>query len=127
MVHDRAGMTAKALEDTRMFARMGYVAFAADMYGKGVVPQTVPEMQELSRLYGNDRPLMRARARAGLGAFSANPMVDTSKIAVIGYCFGGTVAIELAESSAPLVGVVRSMVRSAILILKQPTISKAAC
>jgi dienelactone hydrolase len=106
VVHARSGMDEKALEDARMFARMGYVAFAADIYGKGVVPQTVPEMVELSRLYGNDRPLMRARASAGLNAFSENPMVDASKIAVIGYCFGGTVAVELAESGASLVGVV---------------------
>jgi dienelactone hydrolase len=106
MVHARSGMDEKALEDTRMFARMGYVAFAADMFGKGVVPKTVPEMVELSGLYGNDRPLMRQRATAALAEFSKNPMVDTSKMAVIGYCFGGTVAIELAETGAPLLGVV---------------------
>ena len=106
VVHARSGMDEKALEDARMFARMGYVAFAADIYGKGVVPQTVLEMQELSGFYGGDRPLTRARAQAGLDAFSENPMVDASKIAVLGYCFGGMIAIELAESGAPLVGVV---------------------
>jgi len=106
LVHDRAGLAEKTLEDARMIARMGYVVFAADIFGKGVIPQTVPEMRALSELYGGDRPLMRARARAGLDALSANPMVDNTKLAVIGYCFGGTVAIELAESGAPLDGVI---------------------
>lgn len=106
MVHARSGLDDKALEDARMFAQMGYVVFAADMYGKGIVPQTVPEMVTLSRHYGADRPLMRARAQAGLNVLAANPMVDNTKMAVTGYCFGGTVAIEIAESGAPLVGVI---------------------
>ena len=106
VVHARSGMNEKALEDARMFARMGYVAFAADIYGKGVVPQTVPEMQELSGIYGADRPLTRTRAQAGLDTLAEMAMVDASKIAVIGYCFGGMVAVELAESGASLVGVV---------------------
>ncbi len=106
VVHDRAGLTEKALEDTRIIARMGYVVFAADMFGKGILPQSVPEMREQTDVHRADRSLMRARAQAGLDVLSANPMVDSSRIAVIGYCFGGTVAIELAESGAQLAGVV---------------------
>ena len=106
LVHDRAGLTEKAFEDAKMIARMGYVVFATDMFGKGVVPKTVPEMQALSRTYNMDRPLMRARARAGLDTLGALPTVDNTKLAVIGYCFGGTVAVELAESGAPLRGVI---------------------
>ena len=106
MVHDRSGLNEKALQDARMLAQLGYVVLAADMFGKGVVPKTVPEMQTQSRIYGDNRPLMRARARAGLDALAANPMVDATKMAVIGYCFGGTVSIELAEDGAPLLGVV---------------------
>jgi dienelactone hydrolase len=106
LVHARSGLTERAREDARMFARMGYVVFATDMFGKGVVPQTVPEMVALSGLYNNVRQLMRARAQAGLDVLSASPMVDSAKLAVVGYCFGGTVAIELAESGAPLLGVI---------------------
>ena len=106
LVHDRAGLAQKALDDAVMIARLGYVVFAADMFGKGNVPKTVPEMQALSAHFNADRPLMRARARAGLDAFSADPRVDAAKIAVIGYCFGGTVAVELAETGAPLAAVV---------------------
>jgi dienelactone hydrolase len=106
MVHDRAGLTDKAREDAQMIARLGYVVFAADMFGKGVLPKTVPEMQALTRVYDTDRAHMRARAQAGLDALRANAIVDPAKLAVIGYCFGGTVSVELAESGAPLVGVV---------------------
>jgi dienelactone hydrolase len=89
-----------------MIARMGYVVLAIDMFGKGIVPKTVPEMQTQSRIYGDNRPLMRTRAQAGLAALSAHARVDAAKIAAIGYCFGGTTIVELAESGAPLVGVV---------------------
>jgi dienelactone hydrolase len=47
---------------------------------------------------------MRARAQAGFDVLRANPMVDASKIATVGYCFGGEVAIEFAETGAPIVG-----------------------
>ena len=49
---------------------------------------------------------MRARAGAGFDVLKSNPMVDTSKIAVVGYCFGGTVAVELAETGVPIVGMI---------------------
>jgi dienelactone hydrolase len=87
-----------------MIARMGYVVFAADIFGKDVVPKTVPEMTKLTAIYNQDRRLMRARARAGFDVLAKHPMVDPAKLALVGYCFGGTVAIELAETGVPLVG-----------------------
>ncbi len=102
MAPDRAGMSEVAIKDAEMIARLGYVVFAEDIYGKTVRPKTVPEMSELSGLYNKDRPLMRARAQAGLDVLRQNAMVDPAKIAVVGYCFGGTVAVELVETGAPL-------------------------
>jgi dienelactone hydrolase len=106
MAHDRSGLSANTLKDAEMIARLGYVVFAEDIFGKGVVPPTVPEMTATITIYNNDRPLMRARALAGLDVLRASPLVDTAKLAVVGYCFGGTVAVETAESGAALVGVV---------------------
>ena len=104
MIHDRSGFSENTLEDARMIAKLGYVVFAEDIFGKGVVPKDVPEMTKLITIYNEDRSLMRARALAGLDAFKAQPMVDPTKIAAVGYCFGGTTGIELVETGAPLLG-----------------------
>ena len=99
---DRSGMSDVTTRDAEMIARLGYVVFAEDIYGKTVRPKTVPEMSEQSAFYNKDRPLMRARAQAGLDVLRQNPMVDPAKIAVVGYCFGGTVLVELIETGAPV-------------------------
>jgi dienelactone hydrolase len=104
LLHRRDGMSELTLQNAQMYARQGYVVFAADIFGKDIRPKTVPEQQAQSKLYSDDRPLMRARALAGLEVLRANPMVDASKIAIVGYCFGGEVAIELAETGAPILG-----------------------
>ena len=86
-------VTIHAIGDAaRMIAAMGYVVFAEDIFGKGVVPKEVPQMTALTDIYNKDRPKMRTRSRAGFDVLAKNAMVDAAKIAVIGYCFGGTVA-----------------------------------
>lgn len=86
-------------------AELGYVAFAADMYGAGVVTQDPKKAGELSgQLYG--KPLMAERARAGLDQLVATGLVDATRVAAIGYCFGGSTSQALAYSGAPLAGIV---------------------
>jgi dienelactone hydrolase len=106
LAHRRDGMSELTLQNAEMFARQGYVVFALDIFGRDVRPKEIPEMVAQSTLYSNDRPLMRARAQAGMDVLRANAMVDPSRIAIVGYCFGGTVAIELAETGVPIVGTV---------------------
>jgi dienelactone hydrolase len=86
-------------------ARLGYVAFAADMYGKGVVTTDPKKAAELSGPF-HGTPLMRTRARAGYDVLVKNELVDPARTAAIGFCFGGTAVLELAYSGAPLAGVV---------------------
>lgn len=104
MIHDRSGFSEGTLRDARMIAGLGYVVFAEDMFGKGFVPKTVPEMMATIDIYDKDRALMRSRAVAGFDVLKAQPMVDPSKLAAVGYCFGGTVGVELVETGAPVVG-----------------------
>jgi dienelactone hydrolase len=106
MIHDRSGFSEGTLADAQMIAKLGYVVFAEDIFGKGMVPKTVPEMMSTIAIYDKDRPLMRARALAGFDVLKAQPMVDPAKLASVGYCFGGTTGIELIETGAPLLGFV---------------------
>jgi dienelactone hydrolase len=106
VVHDWSGPGAYSQRRAEQLAEAGYVAFAIDMYGKGVRPTTTEEKAKQAGIYRSDRALMRARARAGLDVLLANPRVDTKRVAAIGYCFGGGTALELARSGAPVAGVV---------------------
>ena len=106
IVHEWNGLGDYVRMRADSLAKLGYIAFAIDMYGKGIRPTTAEESQKQATIYRSDRPLMRARAAAGLDEFRKNKLVDPKKIAVIGYCFGGGVALELARSGAAIAGVV---------------------
>jgi dienelactone hydrolase len=87
-------------------AQLGYTAFALDMYGKGVHAKDHEEAAKLSGAIRADRKLMRERAAAGLDVLRKHPACDPTKIAAIGYCFGGSAVLELARSGADLTAVV---------------------
>ena len=88
-------------------ARLGYVAFAVDIYGRGVRPKDPAEAGKTAGGYkAGDRALLRARALAGLEVLRKHDRCDASKVAAQGYCFGGTTALEIARSGAPIVGAV---------------------
>ena len=106
IVHQWLGLTDYEKHRAEMLAKLGYVAFCADIYGRGIRPQNTDEAGVLAGKYKADRQLLRARANAGLDALKKIERVDTKKVAAIGYCFGGTAVIELARSGAELSGVV---------------------
>jgi len=107
VVHQWMGLTDYEKHRAEMLAQLGYVAFCADIYGKGVRPQNTQEAGALAGKYRNgDRQLLRARVNAGLDALRRQPLVDPKRLAAIGYCFGGTTVLELARSGAELNGVV---------------------
>jgi dienelactone hydrolase len=106
VVHQWLGLTDYEKKRAEMLAQLGYVAFCADIYGKGVHPQNTAEAGAQAGKYKNDRPLLRARVNAGLAALRQQPLVDPKRIAAIGYCFGGTTVLELARSGADVAGVV---------------------
>lgn len=106
VVHAWMGIDANAKQRAELLAGMGYVAFVADIYGKGVRPKDRDEAAKQAGTYKKDRALMRKRVNAGLAALLARKEVDASKTAAIGYCFGGTTVLELARSGAKVNGVV---------------------
>lgn len=106
IVHQWKGITGGEKKRAEMLARLGYVAFCADIYGKGVRPQTVAEAGAQAGRYKGDRKLLRQRVNAGLAWLRQHERVDAKRMAAIGYCFGGTTVLELARSGADVAGVV---------------------
>lgn len=106
VVHEWMGLNDYAQTRAKQLAQLGYVAFAVDMYGKGVRAKDAQEAAALAGQFYKDRELFRSRMRAGLEQLRKFEQADGSKVAAIGYCFGGTAVLELARSGADVAGVV---------------------
>ncbi len=106
VVHEWYGLNDYAKRRVRQLAGMGYVAFAADMYGNGKVAGNREEAAKLAGAIRGDRELMRRRVRLALSTLKADERVDSARTAAIGYCFGGGCVLELARSGAEVNGVV---------------------
>ncbi|MGW6457988.1 dienelactone hydrolase family protein, partial [Streptomyces sp. NPDC055078] len=99
---DAFGLGDQARERARMLSELGYAALALDMYGDGRQTASLPEGIALVDELKKDPAVLRRRARAGLAALAALPQVDGERLGAIGFCFGGTVALELARDGAEL-------------------------
>ena len=106
VIHDWMGLAPITEQRANELAAQGYVAFAADIYGKGARPKDGKEAAALAGKYKSDRKLLRERVRAAYDALSKFRLTDTTRLGAIGFCFGGTTALELARSGAPLKAVV---------------------
>ncbi len=106
VIHDWLGIGPYSKSRAEQLAKLGYVAFAADIYGKGARPSNPKEAGEKAGSFKSNRPLLRARVQAALAELKKQKRVDSKKLAAIGYCFGGTTALELARSGADVRGVV---------------------
>src|SRR5574341_2046066 len=106
VVHEWRGLNDYARRRAEQLAELGYIAFALDMYGKGLYAKDHEEAGKLSGVYRSDRALMRDRARAGLEVLKNHSLTDQARLAAIGYWFGGTTVLELARAGENLLGVV---------------------
>jgi dienelactone hydrolase len=106
IVHQWKGLGAYEKKRAEMLAKLGYAVFAADIYGKGIRPTDPKDAAGMAGKYKGDRALLRDRVNAGLEMLKKQPQVDASRVAALGYCFGGTTVLELARSGADLKAVV---------------------
>jgi dienelactone hydrolase len=100
VVHEGGGLTTHVKERARMLAELGYVAFAADLFGES--NPSLDRAKEIVRGLREDRPALRRRMYAALDVLKACRRVDTQKIAAIGFCFGGMAVLDLACAGADL-------------------------
>ena len=106
VVHEWWGHNDYVRERARKLAKLGYVAFALDMYGDG---KTAAHPEDAGKFAGQVRsnlPIATARFNAALKQLKASEHTDPNKIAAIGYCFGGGVVLEMARTGLDIAGVV---------------------
>ena len=105
VVHEWWGHNAYARKRANMLAELGYVALAVDMYGDGKQALHPDDAGKFSAEVAKDRPMAKARFEAAMKVLREDPHVDSSKLAAIGYCFGGSVVLNMAREGEPLLGV----------------------
>lgn len=106
VAHAWSGRAEHECEVAEKLAGQGYVGFALDVYGKGVLGESAEENMALMQPLVEDRALLQARLQAGLACAASQEEVDGGRMASIGYCFGGLCVLDLARVGAPLQGVV---------------------
>ena len=104
--HAWGGRDEFVAEKAKKLAELGYVGFALDMYGSGRRGSSPDENAQLMQPFMQDRALLQRRINAALYAVKLLPFVDDSKVAAIGFCFGGLCVLDLARSGAAIAGVV---------------------
>jgi len=106
IIHQWRGLSDYEKMRARQLAEMGYIAFAADLYGKDVRPSGPEEASKEAGKYYGDPLLFRQRLIAGFEELKKQTYIDAGKTAAIGYCFGGSGVLELARSGADILGVI---------------------
>ncbi len=106
IAHAWSGRSSFEVSKARALAARGYAAFAIDVYGKGVHGADAAENQRLMAPWLADRKRLQARLKTALATFTRHPRVDARRIVVMGYCFGGLCALDMARSGAAIRGAV---------------------
>lgn len=105
VVHEWWGHNAYARKRANMLAKLGYVALAVDMYGDGKQAQHPDDAGKFAGEVAKNKPLAKARFEAAMKLLRDDPRVDGTKLAAIGYCFGGSVVLHMAREGEDLRGV----------------------
>jgi dienelactone hydrolase len=106
VVHEWWGLNDYPKMRARKLAELGYIAFAVDLFGNGKVAANPKEAQELTMPFYKDPALAKGLLDAALNKIKTYSQTDSSKIAAIGYCFGGAIVLNYAKLGGDLKGVV---------------------
>lgn len=106
VVHEWWGNNEYNRMRAEMLAELGYVAFAADMYGDGKVLDNPQDAQNSAGAIYSDPNLLKERMNAAYETLKNSGFADPNHVAAVGYCFGGTVALNAANAGIPLDAVV---------------------
>jgi dienelactone hydrolase len=106
VIHEWWGLNEYARTRVEQLAALGYVALAVDMYGKGKVTTHAAEASRWMQQTTANVEMWQARAREGIRLLQAEPRVDPTRLAAIGYCFGGATVMQMVYGGAPVKGVV---------------------
>jgi dienelactone hydrolase len=118
--HEGLGLGEFAMARARMLGELGYVALAADMFGDRRQAHSLEEAGKLVGDLRSEPEKLRARGRAALAMLAALPQVDPNRLGAVGFCFGGSVVLELARGGADLKAVVSF---HGVLATKAPAVS----
>lgn len=103
---DWSGRSEQMCHKAQLLADMGYLGFALDMYGSARLGTSDEEKRALMTPLMNDRTLLLQRLKAAYDTVVALPEVDSKRVAIIGFCFGGLCALDLARSGINIQGAV---------------------
>ena len=106
MIHNWMGPTDETVKQAKRFAELGYIVMVADVYGKGVRPKDAAEAGKEATKFKTNRKLLRENLNIALKTLNQQKDIDTGKITAVGYCFGGTAALELVRSGAKIASVI---------------------
>lgn len=104
--HAWAGRDEFVAEKAKALAALGYLAFAADMYGKGIRGKSPEENGKLMQPFMLDRAKLQKRMHAALATVKLMPWADNTRVAAMGFCFGGLCVLDLARTGVDIRGVV---------------------
>ncbi len=104
--HAWGGRTEFEDRKAERLAELGYVGFALDLYGQGITGSGPEENAALMQPFLDDRPMLQRRMQLALDTLRGTKDVDSSRVAAIGFCFGGLCVLDLARAGADLRGVV---------------------
>jgi dienelactone hydrolase len=105
VVHEWWGNNGYARERATMLAKLGYTALALDMYGEGKEARHPDEAAKFSNELAKNLPLAKARFESAMKLLQQQDSVDAKNIAALGYCFGGSVVLQMARLGKDLKGV----------------------